>query len=324
MITRASSSTARRVAPRLICPARPYKRATTAYSLPTSNRVILVGDASFTLVRGQWYYFEVFLKEGTGGDFLGLGWEGPGIGDGDTPALIAQQYLKPAQANVKPPEYACNGTGPQVSMWMYLEKLFGIDGSSQTDLGTFVSNVINTNRAPQEDFVAGLADSKIDYADNYGSQMRALLCAPYDGEYTFYIASDDASHLYLSPNDNPGSKVRIAKLNSWAGRPGGVPNWFVETGQKSSPQTLTAGQWYYIEADHIEGYGGDNLAIGWTGPYLGPLSIIPRKYLKPLDPRPTPTAIASCNSLVSKDDREELFLADTGTSSPQKDLYPSR
>ena len=69
--------------------------------------------------------------------------------------------------------------------------------------------------------MAGLADSRINYADNYGSQMRALLCAPYDGEYTFYIASDDASRLYLNKtDDNPAGKVEIARLNTWAGRPG--------------------------------------------------------------------------------------------------------
>ncbi len=271
----------------------------------------LLSGKSFTLVRGQLYYFEVFLKENSGGDYLGLGWEGPGIGDGTTGTLIEQKYLKPATPNVRPPEADCNGSGPQVSMWMFLEKLFGISGSSQTDLGNFITSVINTGRAPQEDFVADLANSKINYADNYGSQMRALVCAPYSGDYNFYVASDDASRLYLSDTEDPAGKSQIAKLNTWAGRPGGVPDWNVEpSNQKSSPITLEAGKWYYIEADQIEGYGGDNLAIGWTGPYLGPVSIIPKKYLKPLDPRPSPTVVASCDSLLSKSDLEELYLSD--------------
>src|SRR5688572_18647763 len=37
--------------------------------------------------------------------------------------------------------------------------------------------------------------------DSYGQRIRGYLCAPATGSYTFYIASDDNSELWLSTSD---------------------------------------------------------------------------------------------------------------------------
>ena len=39
-------------------------------------------------------------------------------------------------------------------------------------------------------------------ADNYGTRMRWYITAPATGNYTFWIAGDDNSELWLSLNDN--------------------------------------------------------------------------------------------------------------------------
>lgn len=98
--------------------------------------------------------------------------------------------------------------------------------------------------------------------DNYGSRVRGYLCVPQTGSYTFWVASDDRSELWLSTNDDPANKVRIAYVDGWT-YPG---QWERYTTQKSAPIHLVAGQSYYVEALFKEGTGADHLAVGWQLP----------------------------------------------------------
>jgi hypothetical protein len=99
-------------------------------------------------------------------------------------------------------------------------------------------------------------------ADSYASRIRGYICPPATGTYTFWIASDDYSELWLSTSDNPANKVKIANVTGYTQ----AREWTKYTSQKSAPITLTAGQRYYIEALHKEGSDGDNLAVGWQLP----------------------------------------------------------
>jgi hypothetical protein len=49
----------------------------------------------------------------------------------------------------------------------------------------------------------------------YGQRIRGYITAPTTGNYTFWIASDDHSELWLSIDDQPANKRRIASLNDW-------------------------------------------------------------------------------------------------------------
>jgi len=114
-----------------------------------------------------------------------------------------------------------------------------------------------------------------DVADHYGARVRALLKAPATGSYTFWIASDDSSLLYLSKtSSSPASKVRIASVNGWTD----PRTWTTYASQKSAPIALTAGQYYYMEALMKEGEGGDHLAVAWQGPGI-PQQVIPTSAL---------------------------------------------
>jgi hypothetical protein len=88
------------------------------------------------------------------------------------------------------------------------------------------------------------------------------VCAPETGNYTFWIASDDNSELWLSTSDNPANKVLIASVNGWTG----VRQWTQLASQQSVPVALTAGRRYYIEALHKDGGGGDHVSVGWQLP----------------------------------------------------------
>jgi hypothetical protein len=98
--------------------------------------------------------------------------------------------------------------------------------------------------------------------DNYGARIRGYICPPQTGQYAFWIASDDRGELWLSTNDNPANKVRIAAVNGYTSS----RQWAKYSSQKSSLITLTAGTKYYIEALHKEATLGDHLAVGWQLP----------------------------------------------------------
>ena len=117
-------------------------------------------------------------------------------------------------------------------------------------------------------------------ADNYGARLRGYICAPATGAYTFWIASDDYGDLYLSTDDDPTNKVRIAYHTGWTNS----QEWDRYASQKSIPIILSGGQSYYVEALMKERNGGDNLAVGWAKPgepTTAPSEVIPGTVLSP-------------------------------------------
>jgi hypothetical protein len=46
--------------------------------------------------------------------------------------------------------------------------------------------------------------------DNYGDRMRGYIYPPQTGDYTFWIAGDDLSELWLSTDDTPANAKMIA------------------------------------------------------------------------------------------------------------------
>ena len=117
--------------------------------------------------------------------------------------------------------------------------------------------------------------------DAYGQRIYGYIEAPATGDYTFYIASDDGSRLFLSSDINPVDTDpalgnHIAEVLGWAG----VDVWDKEAGQASSPVSLTAGQYYYIEVLHKEGTGGDNVSVGWSTDGGTTIDVIPGTALR--------------------------------------------
>jgi glucose/arabinose dehydrogenase len=94
--------------------------------------------------------------------------------------------------------------------------------------------------------------------NNYGVRIRGYLCAPATGSYTFWISGDDNAELWLSTNDNPVNKVKIALASMT-----GYREWGKSTSQKSGLISLEAGKRYYIEALHKESKKNDHVSVGW-------------------------------------------------------------
>jgi len=135
-----------------------------------------------------------------------------------------------------------------------------IAGGTVFDLTNSAKFISNT--PDEETLLTSLFEAPTDVLENYGQRLRALITAPASGQYTFWIASDDASNLYLSTDATPANKTRIAYVAAWTAS----REWTKEVNQQSAPITLTAGQKYYIEALMKEGGGGDNLAVRWLRP----------------------------------------------------------
>ena len=116
--------------------------------------------------------------------------------------------------------------------------------------------------------------------DNYGSRLRGWLHVPVAGDYTFLIASDNGSELWLSTDDDPANAQMIAAVpgTNWTGH----YEWTKFPEQESAPVTLESGR-YYIEALMKEGEGGDGLAVAWQGPAVPTRVVIAGTYLKPFE-----------------------------------------
>lgn len=116
-------------------------------------------------------------------------------------------------------------------------------------------------------------------ADNYGARIRGYIHPPATGSYTFWIAGDDNTELYLSTGESPSNASRIAYVSGWTNS----REWTKYTTQQSSAINLTAGQKYYVEVLHKEGTGGDNVAVAWQGPGISQ-QVIPGSALSPVVP----------------------------------------
>jgi hypothetical protein len=145
--------------------------------------------------------------------------------------------------------------------------------------GTSVNSLTSDINYPTNPNIRGLLTSfegPTNWADNYGTRIRGYLYPPADGNYTFWIASDAASKLWLSTDDDPCNAVQIAYVTI----PTNPRAWTTYTSQTSTPKPLLAGHKYYIEALQKEGTGNDNIAVAWQGPGITQ-QVIDGVYLSP-------------------------------------------
>ncbi len=110
-----------------------------------------------------------------------------------------------------------------------------------------------------------------DIADNYVAKLSGYVLVPADGDYTFYVASDDSSRLFVSQNDDLASAVQVAYVDGWTGS----QDWTANASQASEPMSLAEGQLLAVWSVMQEGTGGDNCAIGWAGPGIDGIVVLP-------------------------------------------------
>jgi len=110
----------------------------------------------------------------------------------------------------------------------------------------------------------------------YGNLLTFWWTPPETGDYEFFLSADDQAELWLSTDDDPANKKRIAIEPSWNN-----PRQWISTERRNAaapenrsttyqatqwpggpgPIHLEAGQRYFLEAVHAEGSGGDNVGV---------------------------------------------------------------
>jgi uncharacterized protein (DUF1800 family) len=122
--------------------------------------------------------------------------------------------------------------------------------------------VIPVNNPPSGTATLTSLTAPTNFGDNYGTRIRGYITAPVTGNYYFWLASSDASQLWISNDSEPVNKLLRAEITAGSTTP---LNW--ATADKTAWLALEAGKKYYIEVLHKAGTGtGDNLAIGWLKP----------------------------------------------------------
>ena len=111
----------------------------------------------------------------------------------------------------------------------------GIGGSSLSDLTNSPSF---PNSPTSTSLITDLFETPIDSDENYGQRIRATFVAPVTGNYRFWIASDDASALFLSTDDRPANRRQIAAVTTWTSS----RNWEANAEQRSELIPLVSGQ----------------------------------------------------------------------------------
>jgi hypothetical protein len=150
-------------------------------------------------------------------------------------------------------------------------------------VGNSVRTLTSASKFPNSpDYEKALNELSDDsYGENYGSTVRAYLIPPYNGTYTFWIASDNTSELWLSSSGAPALMIKRAFVNDYT-QP---KEWDKYSTQQSIGLSLIAGRIYYLEIRHKESTSGDHLAVAWqaeaNGVTLIDQEIIPLKFLAP-------------------------------------------
>jgi hypothetical protein len=163
-------------------------------------------------------------------------------------------------------------------------------GISGTAISSLTSHANYPNNPSGRDQITSL-EGPANWADNYGTRIRGYIHPPASGNYTFWVAGDDNTELYLSTSDNPANRSRIAYVDGWTD----PKQWNKFSTQQSAAINLVTGQKYYIEVLHKEGSGGDNVAVAWQGPGITQ-QVIAGSYLSPV----ASTANASAAKVSSK------------------------
>jgi len=150
-------------------------------------------------------------------------------------------------------------------------------------------------------------EAPVNVDDLYFARVRGFLHPPRSGEYQFWVASDNGSELWLSPDEDPRHAKKIANINAFSYVP--FHGWDHSTNQQSTKIALEAGRKYYIEALHCQQVGQDFLSVAWEGPGQ-PRTVIDGAFLSPPDNEANPEGIKKTGSILREFWLNYPFLTD--------------
>ena len=132
----------------------------------------------------------------------------------------------------------------------------GVSGGAVAQM---LANDNYINNPPDVEEIFDIFEAPTNVCNGCGTEMDAWFSPPVDGDYVFQIAADDNAHLWFGADlDTAMTASEIAAVPGWTSS----RQWNKYGQQRSAPQALVAGSWYFLRAIANEGGGGDNLAVG--------------------------------------------------------------
>ncbi len=199
-----------------------------------------------------------------------LAQEGPPAVPENETQLDPESWLLPVPEGV--------ARGAELPKGLLYERWNGVKGQTVAEM--LASPV--THQAPAVRGVAPVTELPAGDGKDFGIRLRGEFVAPRSGTVKFVISSDDNAELWMSPNDSPFNRKKIAWITG--------PGWFgsmppAHTGrinsQWSAPITLVAGQSYYVEAYHKESAGDDHFELMWQFEGEKQPSLVPADAFRP-------------------------------------------
>jgi hypothetical protein len=141
-----------------------------------------------------------------------------------------------------------------VDIWFY----DNVSISSVTDLAGLARYPDN----PDEVLRLNRLEGPTNRGDRYAGLVRGYITAPADGQYRFFMTSDDDGQFLLSDSVSPSEARVIASVPGFT--KSGEFNKY--SSQTSGDITLSSGQRYYFEMRYREANGRDQFAVAWQGP----------------------------------------------------------
>ena len=272
-------------------PANKIKRAEvlTYTELTQYNKEPGQTSVNIQLIAGQYYYFEMYNYEGSGGDFMSLQWRkasqttvawsvinsdyiyeyacgqtcpirGTACNDGNAQTTSDQQDGFCNCVGTMPTTNTCVGEKALVEAY-YFDNI----------TGNYVENdLINAPNFPlvpdrREKLKGAYGPLVPTYTkDNYGTLVQGFLTVPVTGVYEFNLTGDNQTFFFLSSDDKIANKQAHQAL---------VIYGIDETDHKNSvfqnigPLTLEKGKYYYYEFRHKESSWRDHFNLYWKTPF---------------------------------------------------------
>lgn len=154
--------------------------------------------------------------------------------------------------------------------------------------GETVSDLLGSplfRQAPASKGIAAVPEFPQGDGIDFGVRLRGYFVAPRSGSVRLVLSADDNAEVWMSPNDSPFSRKKVAWL-SGAGWYGSTPPGETSRArsQWSDAVQVEAGRSYYIEAYHKEAGGEDHFQLMWQFDGKGQPAVIPREALRPWTP----------------------------------------
>lgn len=126
-----------------------------------------------------------------------------------------------------------------------------------------LSGLAVTKLPPAESRVLGRAfAAPVRFATNFCARYRGWVHPPASGDYVFWIANDGTSELWVSTDELPANRRKVAEI--LPATP--YAKWPHTHEAQSAPLRMEAGKRYYIEALHRQAAGSAHFSVRWRRP----------------------------------------------------------